>query len=87
MIFLLCVNVYPAKPPLPVPPWGNKSHRVITRCKVRMSLLFIAALKQRVSGLLLSDLEEICFPEPFMLTLDTASSSGRCCEWQEQNRE
>lgn len=59
MIFLLCMNVYPAKPPMSVLPWGNESHRVITNCKMRMSLLFIAALKQTVPGLLLSVPEEI----------------------------
>lgn len=59
MIVLLCLNVHPAKPPMSAPPWGNESHRVITHCKMRMSLLFIAALKQTVPSLLLSVLEEI----------------------------
>lgn len=65
IIFLLCLNVYPARPPVPVLPWGNKSHRVITHCKMSMCLLFITALKQIVPSLSLSVLEKIyAFLEP-----------------------
>lgn len=65
MIFLLCLNVYPARPPVPVLPWGNESHRVITHCKTSMCLLFITVLKHTVPSLLLSVLEKICaFLEP-----------------------
>lgn len=63
--FLLCLNVYPARPPVAVLPWGNESHRVITHCKMSMCLLFIAVLKQTVCSLLLSVLEKIyTFLEP-----------------------
>lgn len=59
MIFLLCINAHPANSPVSAQPWGNEAHRGITHCKIRMSLLFFAALKQTVSGLLLSVLKEI----------------------------
>lgn len=65
MIFLLCLNVYPARPLVPVLPWGNECHRIITHCKMSMCLLFITVLKQTVPSLLLSILEKICaFLEP-----------------------
>lgn len=65
MIFLLCLNVYPARPPVPVLPWGNESHRITTHCKMSMCLLFITVLKQTVPSLLLSVLEKIyTFLEP-----------------------
>lgn len=59
MIFLLCTNTHPAKPPMSALPWGSKSHRVITHCKICMPLLSFAALKQTVPSLLLSVLKEI----------------------------
>lgn len=59
MIFLLCINAHPANSPVPAQPWGNESHGGITHCKIRMPLLFFAALKQTVSGLLVSVLKEI----------------------------
>lgn len=65
MIFLLWLNVYPARPPVPLLPWGTESHRVITHCKMSMCLLFITVLKQTVPSLLLSVLEKIyAFLEP-----------------------
>lgn len=65
MIFLLWLNVYPARPPVPLLPWGAESHRVITHFKMSMCLLFITVLKQTVPSLLLSVLEKIyTFLEP-----------------------
>jgi len=44
MISVLCVNVYPAKPPVPVLPWGNESRRVITRCRTERGCLCYLSL-------------------------------------------
>lgn len=57
IFFIMCEHV-PRQASVSVPPWGNESHRVITRCKMRMAALFIAASKQMVPGLLLFVLEE-----------------------------